>query len=193
VFVAKLQSKSMFDFQSGRDVKAPPGPLPANVNPPRAPEPEVTAAFAAPASNRTAQPSESGSGLRVISKWFGFGGSEPAAASTSATPAAAKPKPAPTQSATASGAASKPGVAPPSASKPPPKVQTEMVQAPLQPVLPQTGSPQLGSQQAGLPQGSQQAGSPQGSQQAGSAAGLIAGASPVLPAGSFEGRWNAIR
>src|SRR5262245_47243387 len=166
VFMAKLQSKSVFDFQSGgRDVKAPPGPLPANVNPPRAPEPEVTAAFAAPASNRTAQPSESG--LRVISKWFGFGGGEPAAASTSVTPAAAKPKPAPTQSATASGAASKPVVAPPSASKPQPKVQTEMVQAPpqippqapLQPVLPQTGSPPSGSQQAGSPQGSQQAGS----------------------------------
>src|SRR5262249_59624746 len=114
VFLAKLQSKSVFDFQSG-GVKAPAGPLPANINPPRAPEPEVTtAAFAAPAP-KTAQPSESG-GLRTIGKWFGFGGSEPAAAAPAPAP---KPKPASTVASSA-----KP-VAPTPASKPQPQLQTQ--------------------------------------------------------------------
>src|SRR5262249_33682325 len=53
LFLAKLQSKSVFDFQNaGRDIKAPSGPLPTNVNPPRTPEPEITTAAYAPASTR---------------------------------------------------------------------------------------------------------------------------------------------
>jgi murein L,D-transpeptidase YafK len=168
VFLAKLQSKSVFDFQSGnRDVKAPSGPLPANINPPHAPEPEMTVAAVAPASNRTAQPSEST--WRTVGKWFGLGGGEPAT-TPAAPPAAAKPKPAPT----------KPAAAPPSGGKPQPKSQTETVQAP-----PQGALPQAASQQAAPSPPAQQAAPP--------AAPVMAGASPVVPTGSFEGRWNAIR
>jgi hypothetical protein len=184
VFLAKLQSKSLFDLQSmSSDVKAPPGPLPATVNPPRTPEPEMTAAVAAPASSRTAQLSESS--LKKLGKWFGFGGSEPAGpAMPAATSTAAKPKPAPTQTAAApAGAAPKPAaiyLAP--AGKPQPKSQTEVAQA----------SPQ-GASQASLPQqaGSQQQAAP--SPPPAASPGLMAGASPVVPSGTFEGRWGAIR
>jgi len=181
VFLAKLQSKAAFDFQNAsRDVKAPSGPLPANINPPRAPEPEVTA-FAAPASSRTAQPTESNSTLQTIGKWFGLGGSEPTAPATSAAaPAVPKPKPAPTQTT----AALKPVAAPTPASKPQPKPQTEIVQAPSQGALPQAGS----QQPAPSPASQQAAPSP-----APAAPDLMAGASPVVPSGSFEGRWNAAR
>src|ERR1700678_1150476 len=65
-FLAKLQPKSIFDFQSKSDVKAPDGPLPPNVNPPHAPDPDMTAGVAEPAS---------GSSLR---KWFGFRSRAPA-------------------------------------------------------------------------------------------------------------------
>jgi hypothetical protein len=183
VFLAKLQSKAAFDFQNAsRDVKAPSGPLPANINPPRAPEPEVTA-FAAPASSRTAQPTESNSTLRTIGKWFGLGGSEPTAPATSAAaPAAAKPKPAPTQTT----AALKPATAPTPASKPQPKPQTEIVQAPSQAALPQAGS-----QPAAPSPPPQQQATP--SPAPTTAPDLMAGASPVVPSGSFEGRWNAAR
>jgi murein L,D-transpeptidase YafK len=179
VFLAKLQSKSVFDFQSGsRDVKAPSGPLPANINPPRAPEPELTAAVATPASSRTAPPTESTSTLRTIGKWFGLGGSEPAAPTTSAAaPAVPKPKPAPTQTT----AALKPAAAPTPASKPQPKPQTEVVQVPSQAL------PQAGSQPAAPSPPSQQPAAPS------PAPDLMAGASPVVPSGSFEGRWNAVR
>ncbi len=60
LFLAKLQSKSVFDFQNAsRDVKAPSGPLPANINPPHTSEPEITTAAFAPASPRVVQPTES--------------------------------------------------------------------------------------------------------------------------------------
>jgi murein L,D-transpeptidase YafK len=164
-FLAKLQPKSIFDFQTGRtEVKAPDGPLPPNVNPPHAPDADTTAGVAAPAA---------GSSLR---KWFGFGGSEPAesaAPAATATPATAKPKPAPSQTA----AAAKPAVAaapPAPANKPQPKSSTEVAQA----------SPQAAQQQA----------SPQQAAPAPAAApGLMAGATPVVPSGSFEGRWGALR
>jgi murein L,D-transpeptidase YafK len=181
VFLAKLQSKSVFDFQSGsRDVKAPSGPLPANINPPRAPEPELTAAVATPASSRAAQPTESG--LRMVSKWLGFGSSEPTAPATSAAaPAVPKPKLAPTQTT----AALKPAAAPMPASKPQPKPQTEIVQAPSQAAFPQAGS------QPAAPSPPPQQAAPAPGPAA--ASDLMAGASPVVPSGSFEGRWNAIR
>jgi murein L,D-transpeptidase YafK len=188
LFLAKLQSKSVIDFQTGnRDVRVPSGPLPPNVNPPRAPEPEMTAA------NRAAQPTESASTLRTIGKWLGFGGSEPAAPPA---PAAAKPKPAPTQVASAA-SAPKPAAASPAvytpasasvavispaaaaspapATKLLPRSQTEVAQA-----SPQSATPQAGSQQSAP-------------SSAPAASNLMAGASPVVPTGSFEGRWSAIR
>ena len=171
VFLAKLQSKSIFELQSmNPDIKAPPGPLPANVNPPRAPDPELTTAVAASAPSRTAQPSELA--LRTVGKWFGFGGSEPATPTPTA-PATTKPKPAPTQTAAAAPAAAAPKPAPiylAPVSKPQPKSQTEIAQA----------APQAALQSAPSPP---------------PAAGpnLIAGASPVVPSGTFEGRWGAIR
>ena len=191
VFLAKLQSKSVFDFQSS-DVKAPSGPLPANINPPRTPEPEMTAAVAAPAPNRAAQPSESG-GFRSIGKWFGLGGSEPTAPATSAAaPAAAKPKPAPTQTAAAPAeAAPKPApiyLAP--GNRPQPKSQTEFAQASPQ------ASPQVapsGAPPAAPVAATQQSAASRPSAAPAATPDLMAGASPVVPSGSFEGRWGAIR
>jgi len=183
VFLAKLQSKSLFELPGvSRDVKAPPGPLPANINPPRTPEPEVTAAVAAPAPSRPSQPSSpSESTLRVVGKWFGLGGSsEP----TPPAAAAAKPKPAATQTAAA---APKP-TAP--ASKPQPKPQTEVAQAaPPQGAAPHGAAPQSGMQLQGT-----SASQPSAPPTAPAATrDVMAGASPVVPSGSFEGRWSAIR
>jgi murein L,D-transpeptidase YafK len=187
LFLAKLQSKSVLDFQNAsRDVKAPSGPLPANINPPRTPEPEMTVAVAAPGPSRAAQPAESTPTLRTIGNWFGIGGSEPATAATPvATPAAAKTKPAPTQSAAApSGAVPKASAVPAPASRPQPKPQTDIAQVPPQ-VPPQVPA-QQGPSQAALPQATP---TPAPT----SAPDVMAGASPAVPSGSFEGRWSAIR
>jgi len=178
LFLAKLQSKSVFDFQNvNRDVKAPSGPLPANINPPHTPEPEITTAAFAPASTRAAQPGESTSTLRTIGGWFGVGGSQPAAtAAPAVAPTTAKAKPAPTQTAAVlSGATPKPVPAP--ASKP--KPQSDVVQVPSQQAQSQAALPQAASPPASA---------------ASSIPDLIAGASPpVTPSNSFEGRWSAIR
>ena len=178
LFLAKLQSKSVFDFQNvNRDVKAPSGPLPANINPPHTPEPEITTAAFAPASTRAAQPGESTSTLRTIGSWFGVGGSQPAAtAAPAVAPTTAKAKPAPTQTAAVlSGATPKPVPAP--ASKP--KPQSDVVQVPSQQAQSQAALPQAASPPASA---------------ASSIPDLIAGASPpVMPSNSFEGRWSAIR
>jgi len=181
LFLAKLQSKSIIDFQSGnRDVKAPSGPLPPNVNPPRAPEPEMNVAASAPPSSRTAQPAESTSTLRTIGKWFGFGGEPAAPATTAAAPTTAKPKSAPTQVAAAP---AKPAAVAVPPSKP--KPQTETAEVPV-PVPPQAHS-QAAFAQAKSPQSAPAVAPPT------SAPDVMAGASPVIPAGSFEGRWSAIR
>ena len=149
VFLAKLQGRSTFELSSlsssSSDVKAPSGPLPANVNPPHVSEPEMTltsfmtpsAAATAPAA-RSAQPGESTSStstLGTIGRWLGFGGGDTAtsapvpAATTPATTAAPKGKSsAPAQTAAKPGAA-KPAVATASASKP---KTTETAQAPSQ-------------------------------------------------------------
>jgi murein L,D-transpeptidase YafK len=202
VFLAKLQSRSVIDFQTGnRDVKAPPGPLPANVNPPHTPEPELTMAVATTTgSTRAAQPTESSSTLRTIGSWFGIGGSQPAAAAApTATPATAKAKPAPTQNAAVvSGTAPKSAAVYIPASKPPPKPQADVTQVPSQ----QVPSQQAPTQQAPTQQAPTEAASSQaGSQQAApvpaptsaSAPNQMAGANPVVPSNSFEGRWSAIR
>jgi murein L,D-transpeptidase YafK len=135
VFLAKLQGRPLFSLQSltggsSSDVKAPPGPLPANVSPPRAPEPQFTALTFAPpapaqeaagqaAAVQAAQPGQSPSTMSSIRNWLGWGGGEaaPAAQPTAAAPSsqpASKPKP-----------AAKPAVA----SKP---KQTETAQGPSQ-------------------------------------------------------------
>jgi hypothetical protein len=178
LFLAKLQSKSVFDFQNAsRDVKAPSGPLPANINPPHTPEPEITTAAYAPASTRSVQPAESTSTLQTIGGWLGIGGSQPAAtAAPAGAPTTAKTKLAPTQSAAVpSGATPKPAPVPASVSKPKPQtdvVQVPSQQAPSQAALPQAAPPPAASS---IPE-------------------LIAGASPpVMPSNSFEGRWSAVR
>jgi murein L,D-transpeptidase YafK len=186
LFLAKLQSKSVFDFQNvGRDIKAPSGPLPANVNPPHPPEPEITTAAYAPASTRAVQSAESTSTLQTIGSWFGIGGSQPAAtAAPAVAPTAVKTKPAATQTvAVPSGGTSKSVPAP--ASKPKPQndvVQAPSGQAPSQAAAPQAASPQPASPQAAPPPAAK------------SIPDLIAGASPPAgPSNSFEGRWSAIR
>jgi murein L,D-transpeptidase YafK len=183
LFLAKLQSKSVFDFQNAsRDITAPSGPLPANINPPHTPEPEITTAAYAPASTRAVQPTESTSTLQTIGSWFGIGGGQPAAtAASAAAPTAAKTRPASTQTATVpSGATSKPASAPPPVSKP--KPQTDVVQAP-----PQQAPPQQAPSRAALPPAAP-------APAASSPPDQMAGAStPVMPSNSFEGRWSAIR
>jgi len=162
-FLAKLQPKSVFDFQTGRtEVRAPDGPLPPNVNPPRAPDPDTTSGVA-----DGSQSSESG--LRKVGKWLGFGATETAeGAPAAAAPTVAKPK----ATQTAAPAAPKPAVA---AAKPQPKPQTEVAQASTQ------QSPQ--QQAAPSPFPNAPAATP----------GLMAGATPVVPSGTFEGRWGAMR
>jgi murein L,D-transpeptidase YafK len=140
VFLSKLQGKPVFDLQSmtsgSSGVKAPSGPLPANVNPPHAPEPQFSLMFAAPAPAQAAaptqaastqaapaqaaQPGQSTSTMTTIRSWLGLGGGETTAATLTAAPA---PQPAPKTKP----AAAKPAVA--SASKP---KQTETAQAPSQ-------------------------------------------------------------
>jgi murein L,D-transpeptidase YafK len=146
VFLAKLQGRSLFDLQSltsgSSGVKAPSGPLPANVNPPRASsEPEVTALMyttQAPAlagssglaqsgqaqsGQQAAQPAQSWSTstMATVRNWLGWGGGEKTAA---APPAATTAQPAPKTK-----PAAKPAVAATPASKP---KQTETAQAPAQ-------------------------------------------------------------
>jgi murein L,D-transpeptidase YafK len=171
-FLAKLQSKPLFDLHLSSDVKAPPGPLPANVNPPHATEPQITAAaYAAP------QPTESTSTFGSIGKWFGLGNREPAAAvTTAAAPAPAKSKPAPT--ATASTAAAPKTTVP----KPPVRPQTDIAQAPAQ---------QITSPPVATPAAFSQAAPPQAAPAP--AADQVAGRAPAASANSFEGRWNAIQ
>jgi murein L,D-transpeptidase YafK len=184
LFLAKLQSKSVFDFQNvSRDVKAPPGPLPANVNPPHAPEPELTTAAYAPVSTRAVQPAESTSTLQTIGSWFGIGGGQPATVvAPAASPATTKTKPAATQTAAAT-----PKPVPAPVIKPQPKPQTDVVQAPPQQGLSQQAHSQAASPPAASPQAAPAAA-------ATSIPDLIAGASPpAAPLNSFEGRWGAIR
>ena len=198
VFLAKFQSKPITDFQTGnRDVKAPPGPLPANVNPPRTVEPEIkpeiTPVVATSGSAHSVQSNESPSTLRTIGKWFGLGGAEPgAAAAPVATSATAKPKPATTQSA----AAPKPTAVPSQHIKPQPKPQTGTAQGTSR-VPPQQGSSQMSSEQASSPAASPQTGSQQGTAAAtsvpASAPNLLVGATSTAPSNSFEGRWSAVR
>jgi murein L,D-transpeptidase YafK len=118
VFQAKLQGRGLFSLSSltsgSSDVKAPPGPLPANVNPPRASEPEVTTlmyttqapTMAAQSGQQAAQPGQSPSTMDRIKGWLGWGGGETAAATPPSAAAPAppvpKPKPAPKPAAPAS-------------------------------------------------------------------------------------------
>jgi murein L,D-transpeptidase YafK len=181
VFLAKLGSKSLFDLQSvSHDVKAPPGPLPANINPPHAPEPGITTVAFAPASPPAAQPAESPSTLRAIGNWFGIGHSEPTAATP---PATAKTKPVPTAAAP-SGATPKPAAVSAPASKTQPKPQTDTAEIPTQ---------QVPSQQAPVHPALPQAESQQAAPATAPASSQMAGASPPVPSNSFDGRWNAIR
>jgi murein L,D-transpeptidase YafK len=129
LFLAKLQGRSLFELSSlnGSDVRAPSGSLPANVNPPRPSEPEMslmsflapTAPSPAAAAPRSApaQTGESSSTMGTIKRWLGLGGDETAATApaTAAAPkvqSAAKPAPA------------KPAVAGATASKPKPSAET---------------------------------------------------------------------
>jgi murein L,D-transpeptidase YafK len=176
-FLAKLQSKPLFDLHLSSDVKAPPGPLPANVNPPHAPEPQITAAA-------YAAPTESTSTLGSIGKWFGLGNSEPAAGvTTAAAPAPAKSKPAPT--AAASTAAAPRATVP----KPPVRPQTDIAQAPAQQIpSPPVATPAAFSQ-AAPPQAAPAPPAPPPAP----VADQVAGRGPAASANSFEGRWSAIQ
>jgi murein L,D-transpeptidase YafK len=188
-FLAKLQSKSVFDFHNvSSDVKAPPGPLPANINPPHAPEPQITAAAYAPSS---AAPVESTSALQTIGKWFGLGGSEPAAGVTPAAAPAATAKTRPTSSvASSSSATPRAQVA-----KPTSRPQTDIAQAPAQ-QIPSHQAPAPAPTPAAFSQAAPQEAAPPPAAPApppAAAPDQMAGPGPVAPANSFEGRWNAVR
>jgi murein L,D-transpeptidase YafK len=139
VFLAKLQGKPLFELSSvssgSSDVKAPPGPLPANVNPPHPSEPEssLTTLFSAPSASAApatasarsapAQSGESNSALGTIGRWLGIGSGETAepAATAAATPA---PKAKSTTTASKPAPAAKPAVATAPPSKPKPSTET---------------------------------------------------------------------
>jgi murein L,D-transpeptidase YafK len=178
-FMAKLQSKPLFDLHSGNsDVKAPPGPLPANVNPPHATDPQITTAAYA------AQADESPSTFRTIGKWFGLGGgSEPAVAVTTAT----APAPAKTKSTPSTAVSS----AAPRVPKPPTKPQSDIAQAPAQQVPAQPAPIPAALSQAApaAPAPPPAAAAPPPS----AAPNQMAGTSPDAPTNSFEGRWSAVR
>ncbi len=152
VFLAKLQGRPVFELSSlnssNPDVKAPSGALPANVNPPRAAQPEMslmtwfqspsTPAAAAPsaaamATTRSASTDESGSTMGSIKRWFGIGGEESASAAPTAT-AAATPTPKARPASTASKPAAKPAVTA-AAAKPKPSTETAQASS-SQPVAP---------------------------------------------------------
>jgi murein L,D-transpeptidase YafK len=173
-FLAKLQPKTVFDFQTGRtEVRAPDGPLPPNVNPPHAPDPDTTSGVA-----DASQSSESG--LRKVGRWLGFGATETAeSAGATAAPAVAKPKATPT-------AAPKPVVA----AKPQQKSPTEVAQAAPQQASSQQASPQPASSQQASAQPAPPSPFPN---PPATTSGLMAGATPVVPAGTFGDRWGAMR
>jgi len=159
-FLAKLHPKPLFDLsRTNSDVTAPPGPLPENVNPPRAPDAETTAALAA-----TAPPSDTP--MQKMGKWFGMGGSDPPPpAAPAAVAAAPKPKPAQhTQTQTAA-------VTPPKPAAPAPAVK------------PPANPPAADSTPAPSPFDRAAASPP-------AKPGMMAGATPVVPSGTFEGRWG---
>jgi len=196
LFLAKLQSKSVFDFQNvSPDVKAPHGPLPANINPPHTPEPEITTAVAVSGPSRATQPTESTSTLQTIGSWFGIGNSQPtAAAAPAVAPAAAKTKPAPTPTvAVSSRATPKLAAAPAPASKPQPRPQTDVTQVPRQQVPAQQAPSQEAPPQAALPPAGPQQAVPPPTPAPASTADLTVGAGAAVPSNSFEGRWGAIR
>jgi murein L,D-transpeptidase YafK len=176
-FLAKLQSNPLYSLSSiGSDVKAPPGPLPPNVNPPHASDAQLTA-VAAP---QAGEPAGSTSTMATLGRWLGFGGNDtaavaPAVATTpaAAAPAVPKPKPAP-----------KPAVAAAPASKPSQSSSSQAAHPlPSQPA----------SQTSATRSGSTQQPAPQQDRAAAPSADMMAGASAVAPPGGFEGRWGAIR
>jgi murein L,D-transpeptidase YafK len=182
-FLAKLQPNPLYSLSSiNSDVKAPPGPLPPNVNPPHAPDGQLTA-VAAP---QAGEPAGSTSTMSTLGRWLGFGGNDtaavtPAVATTPAAPAP-KPKPAP-----------KPAVAAAAPSKP---SQTSSSQAVSSSQAAHPSPPPPASQTSATRSGSMQQQPPAPHQDGAAAApsaDMMAGASAAAPPGGFEGRWGAIR
>jgi murein L,D-transpeptidase YafK len=172
-FLAKLKPRSLIDFDrltgASSDVKAPDGPLPPNANPPRAPDSDATSAFAAaPAPTHTvaaAAETPSESTFQKMGRWFGFGSND-----APPTTVAATTKPKPTQ--TAAGAP-KPVHPPPAPAATPaakPKSQVEVAHA----ASPAPAAPAAPSPPPANP-------------------GVMAGAAPVVPSGSFESRWGGMQ
>jgi murein L,D-transpeptidase YafK len=190
-FLAHIRPQEVVDTDGRRHtVAASSIPLPHDVNPPRAAETDV-------------DPSESA--LHRVGRWFGIsGGTETADAAPATTAATGAPKSKPVQAAAttepttkqasaapatatrhaaatptgASGASKQAAVAPEPdpAAKPAAKPATQVAQTHPQP--PPSVSP---------------APPADGSAVQSASSGLIAGASPVVPSGSFEGRWGALR
>ncbi len=205
VFLAKLQGRgALYDLQSvgsSSGVRAPSGPLPPNVNPPHVSEPESTMAFAAPA--QPAQPDQSTSAMGTISRWLGLS-SETAAAPAAATTAAAAPAPKAKSAPSQPTAASKPVLAAVPANKPKPQAETAHIahQPPAASALhdkPQAEAAHVTHQSAppehapvhAVPPSPQAA--PQPAAPALPPAPETAGAGTTAPAGSFDGRWGAVR
>jgi murein L,D-transpeptidase YafK len=166
LFLAKLpdRPRPVIDFDNmGRDINKPTAPLPDDVNPPRPPNIDTTASFAA-TEPATAQPS-------TLQRWFGAGnGSTPAATS------AASPQPA--------GVAT----AAPSANKNPVR-QAALHPAPSNKPKPELKSPTSIAQAAShsQPPSRPESAAPPASPN------LLVGAVPVVPSGTFEGRWGGMQ
>jgi murein L,D-transpeptidase YafK len=179
-FLAKLHpAQSIFDRDGrGSDVNVSNIKLPPNVNPPRTPEPDQTASVM-PAEQSSRSGSEQPSTLQKMGKWFGLGGGEATAAPA---PTPAKPKPA-----VATAPAAKPAVATaaahpapagaaPTGAQPAAKPAAEVAHA-------ATPAPKTPPSTASAYQAPPAANNPN----------LMAGATPVVPSGSFEGRWDGVR
>ncbi len=196
-FLAKLHPmESIFDHDGrSRDVNVSNIKLPPNVNPPRTPEPDQTSSIVAEqsAAGRAAAGASSESTLQKMTKWLGIGigGGEAAAATPTYTTAsiATKPKPTATAPATKSAVAS---TNPAPANKPQPvaKPQGEATQIVAQSANAQSANAQAAASQPAAPA---TAASQTQAPAATGGPGLMAGATPVVPAGSFEGRWGAVR
>ena len=167
LFLAKLKGESTNSIFSSHDgLTVPAGPLPSHVNPPHAPDPDSTSAVASA--------SDSEGTFSKMGKWLGFGGSsEPTPPASPASPA----KPKPTQTA----ATPKPTQTAAVAQKPTHTADA----ASAKPAAPKSSGDKQEAPQAAAPPPSPFDRAPMPSGGA-----VMAGATPVVPTGSFESRWN---
>jgi len=177
LFQAKLREKPLIDLSSltrdDREINKPTAPLPPDVNPPRAPNPDTTSSIAATGAAIGAS----------MSRLFRFGGGEIDETTTYRT---VVPSPAPPKTVAAAHPAPAP-VKPPAvkpAAAPLPAATPTAVATQSAPAKPTAASPaSFSNGLAPPPAVVAPAANPS----------LMAGATPVVPTGSFESRWGGLQ